>query len=123
MKYSAPAAQIYLSPRHIPKASLLPYFPRPPQIKKTTTKKKKKKLSREQRATKNLKILRVRRGAICTSRPFSLLLLVHHGPEECENLASHPKKRNLPLLNPVAHPRSVGNTPLAGAQSGAWHPV
>lgn len=61
-------------------------------------------------------ILRVRWGAICTLRSFSLLLVFRHCPKECENLASHPK-RNYPLLDLrldlLVHPQIGGETPLA----------
>ena len=64
-------------------------------------------------------ILRVR-WAICTSRSLSLLLVFRHGvwEKQCENLASHPKKKENVFWNPVAHrPPSRWETPLVGAQS------
>lgn len=55
------------------------------------------------------------RGGICASRSFSLLLVFRHGPKECENLASHPKKKlssfGSPFGSPFPPPKSVEQRP------------
>lgn len=65
-------------------------------------------------------ILRVRCGAICTPRSFSLLLAFRHGPKcECENLASHPKKKlssfGSPFGSPYPPSSRWGNAPCGSA--------